>query len=146
MLVLQDAFVIYWRAMEKDFDGWNFKKKHINDHALAPFYHQREIWWCSLGVNVGFEQDGTGANFDRPVLIIKGFNSHVFFGVALTGKKKHGRYYVPIGEVQGREASVILSQARLVDTKRLIKKISTLDTDMFDKVCDELKLTLFGKN
>jgi mRNA interferase MazF len=130
--------------MEKDFDGWNSKKKHINDHAVAPFYHKREIWWCSLGVNVGFEQDGTGTNYDRPVLVIQGFNAHVFFGVALTGKKKQGRYYVPIGDVEGREASVILSQARLIDTKRLIKKAGTLDTDMFDRVCEELKCTLFG--
>ena len=55
--------------MEKDFDGWNSNKKQIHDHSAAPFYHKREIWWCSLGINVGFEQDGTGANYDRPVLI-----------------------------------------------------------------------------
>ncbi len=130
--------------MEKNFDGWNSKKKHINDHVTAPFYHKREIWWCSLGVNIGFEQDGTGKNYDRPVLVIQGFNPQVLFGVALTGKKRQGRYHVPIGEVEGRDASVILSQARLIDTKRLIRKAGTLDNDIFDKVCDELKRTLFG--
>ena len=41
-----------------------------------------------MGVNIGFEQDGTGSNFDRPVLILKGFNKESFFGVALTGKKE----------------------------------------------------------
>jgi hypothetical protein len=51
---------------------------------------------------------------------------------------------VPIGEFEGREASVILSQARLIDTKRLVRKAGTLDKDVFDKVCDELKRTLFG--
>jgi mRNA interferase MazF len=136
--------VIYWRVMGKDFDGWNSKKKHLNDHAVAPFYHKREIWWCSLGVNVGFEQDGTGANYDRPVLVVQGFNPHVFFGVALTGKKKQGRYYVPIGQVEGREASAILSQVRLIDTKRLVRKAGTLDRDLFERVCDELKQILFG--
>jgi mRNA-degrading endonuclease toxin of MazEF toxin-antitoxin module len=93
---------------------------------------------------VGFEQDGTGANYDRPVLVIQGFNSHVFFGVALTGKNKRGRYYAPIGKVEGREASVILSQARLIDTKRLIRKAGTLENDIFDRVCEELKRTFFG--
>jgi len=34
-------FVIYWQAIEKDFDGWNSQKKHINDHAAALFYHKR---------------------------------------------------------------------------------------------------------
>ena len=137
-------FMLYWRAMDKDFDGWNSKKKHIHSHAVAPFYHKREIWWCSLGVNVGFEQDGTGANYDRPVLVIQGFNPHVFFGVALTGKIKQGRYYAPIGKVEGREASVILSQARLIDTKRLIRKAGTLEKETFDRVCEELKRTFFG--
>jgi len=115
--------------MEKDFEGWNSKKQQIHAHAVAPFYHKREVWWCSLGVNVGFEQDGTGVNYDRPVLIVQGFNAHVFFGVALTEKIKQGRYYVPIGKVEGREASVILSQVRLIDSKRLIRKASTLDRD-----------------
>lgn len=136
--------MLYLLLMEKDFDAWNSKKKRLNAQASAPFYHQREIWWCSLGVNVGFEQDGTGTNFDRPVLVIRGFNAHVFFGVALTGRQKHGRYYVPIGKVEEREASVILSQARLIDTKRLIRKAGMLDQDVFDKVCEELKQTLFG--
>lgn len=133
-------------TMAKDFDGWNSKKKQINKDAAAPFYHKREIWWCSLGVNVGFEQDGTGKNYDRPILVIQGFNPHIFFGVALTGKRKRGKYYVPIGEVEGREASVILSQARLIDTKRLIRKACTLDGDVFASVCDELKRTLFGSD
>lgn len=132
--------------MEKNFNGWNIKKQELHKREDAPFYHRREIWWCSLGVNVGFEQDGTGRNYDRPVLIIQGFNPHVFFGVALTGKKKKGKFYVPIGEIEGREASVILSQVRLIDTKRLVRKAATLDQGVFDKVCDELKRTLFGAN
>ena len=95
-------------------------------------------------INVGFELDGTRANYDRPVLVIQGFNAHVFFGVALTGKIRRGRFYVPIGKVEGREASVILSQARLIDTKRLIRKAGTLEKDIFDRVCEELKRTFFG--
>ena len=107
--------------MEKDFEGWNARKK-LHKHAVGPFYHKREIWWCSLGVNVGFEQDGTGRNYDRPVVVVKGFNPHVVFGVALTGRKKQARYHVPVGKVEGKEASAILSQVRLIDTKRLVRK------------------------
>lgn len=130
--------------MQKDFEGWNKKKQEIDHKPEAPFYHEREIWWCSLGVNVGFEQDGTGKNYDRPVLVIKGFNPQVFFGVALTGKKRQNKYHLPIGEVEGREASAILSQVRLIDTKRLIRKASTLDEDTFEAVKEALKTTLFG--
>jgi mRNA interferase MazF len=131
--------------MEKDFDGWMVKKKQLNSRATAPFYHEREIWWCALGVNVGFEQDGTGDNYDRPVLIIRGFNPHVFFGVALTGREKRGKYYLPIGKIEDREASVVLSQARLIDSKRLVRKMATLDEEVFEKVSNALQQTLFGK-
>jgi len=64
----------------KNFDTWNNHKKLINKQRAAPFYKEREVWWCALGVNVGFEQDGTGKNFDRPVLVLKGFNRETFFG------------------------------------------------------------------
>jgi hypothetical protein len=37
--------------MEKDFDGWNGKKKAT--HWEEPrLYTVGEIWWCRLGVNV----------------------------------------------------------------------------------------------
>jgi hypothetical protein len=44
--------------MKKDFDGWNEKKKDTNE-KIGPFCHERELWWCTLGVNIGFEQDGS---------------------------------------------------------------------------------------
>ena len=62
----------------KDFDNWNIKKKNIHAQKSGPFCHSREVWRCSLGVNVGDEQDGTGECFDRPVVVIRGFNEHIF--------------------------------------------------------------------
>ena len=111
---------------------------------LGAFCHAREIWWCSLGINVGFEQDGTGKNFDRPVVVIRGFNERIFFGVALTGVKRKGKYYFPIGKVEGREASAVLSQVRLIDTKRLVRKMETLDESVFKELREDLKKKLFG--
>lgn len=128
---------------EKDFDGWNIKKKAVHHDGAPAFCHPREIWWCALGVNVGYEQDGTGKNFDRPVVVIRGFNERLFFGVALTGKKKAGKYYFSLGEVEGRESSAVLSQVRLIDTKRLIRKIVTLDEETFEKLRESLKNVLF---
>jgi mRNA interferase MazF len=129
--------------MEKDFDGWNGEKKALNSSSAKTFCHAREIWWCALGVNVGFEQDGTGRNFDRPVIVIRGFNENIFLGAALTGKKKAGKFYFPVGLVEDKEASVILSQVRLVDTKRLIRKMGIVDEGIFVELKNALRRTLF---
>src|SRR3989344_5267310 len=110
--------------MEKDFDNWNAEKKNIHKQVSAVFCHPREVWWCSLGVNVGFEQDGTGKHFDRPIVVIKGFNQNIFFGVALTQSKKSSKYYFDLGQIYGKDSCAILSQVRLIDTKRLVKKIT----------------------
>lgn len=110
---------------------------------MRIFCHPREIWWCSLGVNVGFEQDGVGNNFERPVIVMQTFGKDTFFGAALTSRAKEGKYYFPIGVVGGKDASVILSQVRFIDAKRLINKIVTLDEENFEKLKSALRRTLF---
>ncbi|OGG59191.1 hypothetical protein A2765_01200 [Candidatus Kaiserbacteria bacterium RIFCSPHIGHO2_01_FULL_56_24] len=42
--------------MQKDFDRWNKEKKHLHGDGGRPFYHVREIWWCAVGTNIGFEK------------------------------------------------------------------------------------------
>ena len=119
--------------MNKDFDGWNKRKKEINEEK-PNFYRQREIRWCSLGVNVGFEQDGTNYDYRRPVLVIKGFSRHVCLVIPLTTSTKKNPYHFPIGLVEGRKAFVILSQIKLIDTKRLHDRLSILDKEKFEEI------------
>ena len=125
--------------MEKDFDRWNKKKKQVDKESFVDFYHEREMWWCSLGMNIGFEQDGTGKNFDRPILITKGFSKNVFVCVPLTGKRKVGKYYFYLGRVENREATALLSQIRLVDTKRLHDRLAVLAKDKFEEIKKAIK-------
>lgn len=125
--------------MKKNFDNWNINKKNIHATKNSPLFHEREIWFCSLGVNVGFEQDGTGGNYDRPVIVMRGFNKNTFLGVAITGRAKEGDFYFSIGSITGREASVNLSQIRLIDAKRLVRKIGTLNEINFQKLKQKLR-------
>ena len=74
----------FMNKMKKDFDKWNIQKKAIHNSRKNKFYRNREVWWCDLGVNIGFEQDGTGDNNRRPILIIKGFSKEVCLIVPLT--------------------------------------------------------------
>lgn len=57
--------------MQKDFKKWHGKKTDIDHIEERPFFHDREIWYCHLGLNVGFEQDGSGDDFLRPVVVLK---------------------------------------------------------------------------
>jgi mRNA interferase MazF len=125
---------------QKDFDSWNIKKKKINkEDTYLPFYHKREIRWCRIGLNIGFEQDGTGVEFSRPVLILKGFSRNVCLVVPLTTSTKKNKYHISIGDIDGKEASVILSQIRLIDTRRLDQHIEFLNKDKFEIIRKAIK-------
>lgn len=128
------------KIMNKDFNNWNTKKTHIHHEKMRPFFHEREIWFCSLGVNVGFEQDG-GKGFLRPVVVIKKFNNDIAWCVPLTTKEKHGKYYVEviIDEVKG---NAILSQLRLIDGKRFHYKVGDIDEAVFDEIKRKIRQLL----
>ena len=122
------------QLMSKDFDSWNKQKKKINGQRENRLYHEREIWWCSLGVNIGFEQDGTGQDYQRPVLILKGFSSHVCLVIPLTTSEKVNPFHFSLGMISGKKAFCITSQLRLLDTKRLTNKIAVLDKITFETI------------
>ena len=120
--------------MEKDFDKWNEKKKKIHNRVDVPFFHEREIWWCSFGVNIGFEQDGSGDEYYRPALILKGLSRKTCLAIPLTTSDKKHPLRPSVGIVEGKEAHVLLSQMRVIDTKRLIRKVSYLNKEVFKNI------------
>ena len=119
--------------MQKDFDGWN-KEKKITDSGKGRFYHEREVWWCSLGVNVGHEQDGTGKEFRRPVLILKALSRQTCLVIPLSSVQHVHPMRMSVGVVGGREAQAILSQMRVVDTKRFISRMDILKKETFEEI------------
>ena len=77
---------------QKDFDGWNKKKKRLDRIQKRPFFHEREVWFCHLGANVGFEQDGRGKEYLRPIVIVRQFNNEVFWAIPLSKTSKKSAY------------------------------------------------------
>ena len=127
-----DAIILSY--MEKDFDEWNERKKQTHRRNDAPFCHERELWWCALGVNVGFEQDGSGEDYRRPVLILKGLSAATCLVVPLTTSTRRHPLRPSIGLVEEKKAHALLSQVRVIDTKRLVRKIGRLDQSHFDDI------------
>ena len=127
----------------KDFDSWNELKKKIEAEKNEPnkFPKEGEVWMSSLGRNIGFEPYGSGANFSRPVLIVKKFNNHMFWCVSLSTKQKNFDFYFNYTDQNNQKVSAILAQMKLVSVKRLKRKLYELNGDKLQEI--KLKLKSF---
>ncbi|MEM6427610.1 MAG: type II toxin-antitoxin system PemK/MazF family toxin [Deinococcota bacterium] len=131
--------------MAKDFDAWNTQKRELDALSKVPEFSQRELWWCSFGHNVGYETDGKGKKFRRPVLIVRKFNKFMFWGAALTSvppKPHAARFYKQVsynGQPHNVQSYVILSQIRTFSSKRLLYREGRLTSDDFRDVVEAIK-------
>jgi mRNA interferase MazF len=118
------------------FDAWNEIKKKIAGESDAPdrFPKEGEVWMSFLGKNLGFEQDGGGTRFSRPVLIIKKFNHRMFWGIPLSSKQKEIDYYWNFTDPDGRRVAAILAQMRLLSIRRLRRKLYALSPKEFKNI------------
>ena len=130
--------------MKKDFVKWHHKKEILNNIQQSPFFHEREIWFCYLGANVGFEQDGSEREFMRPVVVIRKFNKKIFWAMPLTKSSKVlddriAPYYFEFYFIQDIRSLAVLSQIRLIDARRLSRHIGTMSEQDFAGLMKKLK-------
>jgi len=98
------------------YDNWNQKKKEINEKKNLPSFQERDIVFINMGNNIGYEEDGKGEDFLRPVLVLKRFNKEQFIGFAMTSKyHKQEKFYYKLKE----NSYVILSQVKTYSAKRI---------------------------
>ncbi len=125
----------------KDFDSWNTLKKNIEIDNNAPnkFPKEGEVWVSNLGKNIGFEQNGSGDNFSRPVLVVKRFNNHMFWAIPLSTKQKYFDFYYNYVDPNNQKVSAILAQMKLMSIKRLKRKLYDTSDELFDQIKQKLK-------
>ncbi len=121
---------LFVTTMQKDFDKWNNLKKLLNEKNSEVFAHPREIWWCSLGLNIGAETDGKNDNFERPVIVVKVYNKETLIVLPLTTKEKNDGFHCKIGTGE-KVAWAKLTQARVISVKRLLRKLDLLGENEF---------------
>ena len=122
----------------KDFFNWHSKKSKLDSIQKRPYFHEAEVWYASLGLNIGYEQDGKGTDYLRPALIVRKFNNYICWVVPLTHTTKDTIHYAHI-TVLGDESAAILSQLKLIDVKRFSHKIDKISDDDFKLVTRKLK-------
>lgn len=115
---------------------WHKIKAQLDENEAKKIYcDSREVWWASIGVNIGHEEDGKNRKFGRPVLIIKRINQHLIITIPLTSKVKLNKTYYYKFIFSRREfVSVIISQIRLLSSKRLFRKIGVIDKRDFVEI------------
>jgi mRNA interferase MazF len=118
---------------EQDFDKWNEIKKTIENNKFIQTKNG-EIYNALLGKNVGFEQSGKGTNFLRPIVVLKRFSKSAILAMPLSTTAKRGKYYFDFSFRSDKTSVAILSQVKLIDTRRLYKKMGRMQSKDFQKL------------
>ncbi len=118
-------------VLKNIYDYWNGLKKEINKSENKVFFRERDIFFAHLGENIGFEQNGKGAEFLRPVLILKKFGINSAFVIPLSTKIKEGKFYFEFTSSLGIRTLALLSQAKFLDSRRLKMKKGMISKEDF---------------
>ena len=107
------------------FADWASLKPKLHFSERELYFKERQIWWTSIGQNIGSEENGKLKNFERPVLVFKKFNKKTFLGMPISTKIKIGahRYIFSNNE---RNFCLNLSQMRVMSSKRFLRLIGNL--------------------
>ena len=118
----------------KRFLEWIGLKEKLHEIKYQPPHVSRgDIWWASIGENVGSEINGKSVLFSRPVIILKKLSHGFYFVIPTTTQLREGSWYIPFRQKE-RSMVACLHQARAIDYRRLSSKLGTLDDEDFDRV------------
>ena len=128
--------------MEENFDKWNQVKKNVQEDEKTRLFKQRDIFFITMGQNIGFEQNGKGENFVRPIVILKKITNQMFIGIPLSSQLKDGDWFFKFEFNIKDKISLniaILPQIRMFSSKRLLNKIGVMKIEDFEKMKDKIK-------
>lgn len=112
--------------------------KKVNIHFSSRgevYFEEREIWWASLGENIGSEINGKNFHFERPVIVLKKFCQDTLLALPMTTRMKKGSWYHPF-LFDGYERQVNMAQARTISSRRLIRKVGVMSPSDFFSLQD----------
>ena len=118
---------------KKDFDGWIMVKKEVHNSERTHNFKKGEIWWSSVGENVGSEICGKGKTFSRPVIIFRKLDKYSFWAIPLTLKPHKGSWYVPF-EFDSRKETAVISQVEYMSVYRLYRKMGQLSNLDYQRI------------
>lgn len=121
------------------FVEWTKLKVRLHISERNVYFREGEIWWASLGANIGHEQDGKNEKFERPVLVLRKFNQYILWAIPLTSKIKEDNLYYIQYRLGDKIYAAVISQLRLISSKRLLRKIGMFSADDYKKVKESIR-------
>lgn len=123
--------------MGQSLDEWNELKKTLDSNKRLVTFQERQIWWCSVGMNIGSEVYGKNELYSRPVLIVRKFSQRCFFGVPMTSNCEIRPNHFPTF-FKGKHGCAKLEQLRYFDSKRLVRLMGYLPDDQYNSIREAL--------
>jgi pseudaminic acid cytidylyltransferase len=113
------AELMYKTLYANDFDRWNHLKQKINSKEKTLFFREKEVYFMSIGKNIGHESYGKENLFLRPVLVYKKLTHTTFLGIPLTSKPKEGNYFFQFSYKKDQISTAMFNQIRVFDIRRV---------------------------
>ena len=120
-----------------NFDDPNSKRK-------PRYLHDGEIWWCSMGENIGVEVNGKNEQFSRPIVIYQRLGGYAFMGIPLTSQPHTLPWFMHF-KLNGRDEYAALCQAQTKSVARLRRKMGKMSAKDFKRLVGHFD-NLYVKN
>jgi cytidyltransferase-like protein len=138
----EKTFLICLDKQNNIHNKWNEYKKQIDKQENFCQFRQKDIWFLSIGKNIGDEQYGKGDEFLRPVLVYKKFSKRIFLGIPLSTTKNKGSYYFSFEYKKDTISTANFSQIKIFDIKRAKYRSGFIKNKDFKALSDKLNKLL----
>ena len=118
---------------DNNFDEWNSIKKELNK-TKHKYFREKEIYFVSVGQNIGSEIYGKNDEFLRPVLVYKRLSKYNFFGIPLTSSEKIGSYYFLFSYKKDKISTALFNQIKVFDSRRIKYFSGKMKNNNFDNL------------
>jgi len=137
------AELMYAVLHRNSFDKWNTLKKRLDKKEKIIKFSNANIYFMSIGKNIGYESYGKDQLFLRPVLVYKKLSKTTFLGIPLTSKQREGSYYFSFNYKKDKTSTAMFNQMRVFDIRRSEYLSGSINKNIYKNL--ELKLQEFMK-
>jgi len=133
------AEILYQSINQDKYDKWNKVKKELNNKKEIIQFYQGNIYFMSVGQNIGSESYGKGDYSLRPVLVYKKLSKTLFLGIPLTTKYKEGSFYFTFNYKKGVSSTAMLNQMRVYDIRRSKYLSGKINKNIYKKLEEKVQ-------